>query len=121
MSWIMRGRLLYTHQTATDYPQHPPALSPQSQEGAPPVSMPLMMAAAQPTPGFTVIALNSQFMVHAPHSMQRSPSVTAALLSRITKTPRGQTSTHRPHPAHLSDEYFKEVTFARYFIQAPIP
>jgi hypothetical protein len=121
MSWIMRGRLLYTHQTAIDYPQHPLALSPQSQEGAPPVIIPLMMAAAQPTPEFTVIAPNSQFMAQAPHSMHKSLFVTAALLSRITKTPCGQTSAHRPHPPHLSCKYDNVVTFARYFIQSSIP
>jgi hypothetical protein len=81
----------------------------------------VMRAVAQPTPEFTAIAPNSQFMAHAPHSMQRSLSVTMARLSRISKTPCGQTSTHLPQPVHLSREYFSVVTFFKYFIEAPIP
>jgi hypothetical protein len=103
------------------YPQQLLPVSPQPQEGALPVSIPLMMAAAQPTPEFTLIALNSQFMAQAPHSMHRSLSVTTARLSFIEKTPCGQTSTQRPHPAHFSGKYCNVVTFARYFILTPIP
>jgi hypothetical protein len=65
----------------------------------------LMMAAAQPTPESTVIAPNSQFRAQAPHSMHWSLSVIAARLSRISKTPCGQTSAHLPQPVHLSCEY----------------
>jgi hypothetical protein len=97
------------------YPQHPPAVLLQSQDGGPPVTMLLMIAAAQPTPALTVMAPNSQLRVQAPHSMHRSLSVIAARLSRISKTRCGQTSTHRPHPVHLSAEYLSVVTFARYF------
>ena len=64
------------------YPQHPAVVSPHPQEGSVPVSMPLMMAAAQPTPEFTVIAPNSQFKAQAPHSMRRSRSVRAARRTR---------------------------------------
>jgi hypothetical protein len=101
---------------------YPQQLAPllQSQVGGPPVTMLLMMAAAQPTPALTVIAPNSQFMAQAPHSMQRSLSVIAARLSRISKTRCGQTSTHLPQPLHLSREYWSVVTFARYFIRSPI-
>jgi hypothetical protein len=95
------------------YPQQP---SLQSQEGALPVIMPLMMAAAQPTPESTVIAPNSQFMAQAPHSMHLSLSVTMARLSCMRKTPCGQTSTHRPQPVHFSASKFSVVTFARYVI-----
>jgi hypothetical protein len=101
------------------YPQQLPSL--QSQEGGPPVIMLLMMAAAQPTPEFTEIAPKSQFKVQAPHSMHRSRSVIAARLSCILKTPCGQTSTQRPHPAHFSELYLSVVTFERYFMRAPIP
>jgi hypothetical protein len=101
------------------YPQHPAAVLSQPQDGGPPVTMLLMSAAAQPTPEFTERAPNSQFMAQAPHSMQRSLSVTAARLPRITNTPCGQTSTHLPQPAHLSGAYCRVVTFARYFIPRP--
>jgi len=87
------------------YPQHPTEVSPQPQVGGPPVTMLLIMAAAQPTPAFTVMAPNSQFRAQAPHSMHRSLSVIAARLSRISKTRCGQTSTHLPQPVHLSSEY----------------
>jgi hypothetical protein len=83
------------------YPQQLLALPLQSQEGGPPLIMLLMMAAAQPTPVFTMIAPASQFKAHAPHSMHKSLSVIAARLSRISKTPWGQTSTQRLHPAHF--------------------
>jgi hypothetical protein len=63
----------------------------------------LMIAAAQPTPELTLIAPKSQFFAQAPHSMHRSLSVTAARLSCISNTPRGQTSTHLPHPEHFSE------------------
>jgi hypothetical protein len=84
------------------YPQHPAEVSLQSHVGGPPVTILFMIAAAQPTPAFTVIAPNSQFMAQAPHSMHRSLSVIAARLSRISKTICGQTSTHLPQPVHLS-------------------
>jgi hypothetical protein len=83
--------------------------------------MPVMIAEAQPTPELTVIALKSQFLAQAPHSMHRSRSVIAARLSRIMNTPCGQTSAHLPHPAHFSEAYLSVVTFARYFIRPPIP
>jgi hypothetical protein len=70
--------------------------------GSLPVSMPVMMAEAQPTPAFTVRAPKSQFFMQAPHSMHRSRSVIDARLSFMTNTPRGQTSTHLPQPAHFS-------------------
>jgi hypothetical protein len=102
------------------YPQHPAEVLLQSQDGGPPVTMLLMMAAAQPTPAFTVMAPNSQFRAQAPHSMHRSLSVIAARLSRISKTRCGQTSTHLPQPVHLSRAYWSVVTFARYFIRSSI-
>jgi hypothetical protein len=101
------------------YPQHAPEVSPQPQDGGPPVTMLLMRAAAHPTPASTEIAPNSQFKAQAPHSMHRSLSVIAARLSRISKTLCGQTSVHLPQPVHLSREYCKVVTLARYFIGRP--
>jgi hypothetical protein len=47
----------------------------------------LIIAAAQPTPEFTLIAPNSQFKAHAPHSMQRSLSVIEAFLLFMINTP----------------------------------
>jgi hypothetical protein len=85
------------------HPQQLLAPSLQSQDGGPPVIMLLIMAAAHPTPEFTLIAPNSQFFAQAPHSMQRSLSMSAARLSCISNTPRGHTSTHLPHPAHFSE------------------
>jgi hypothetical protein len=82
--------------------QHPPDASLHPHVGSPPEIMLLMIAAAHPTPAFTLMAPNSQFNAQAPHSMQRSRSTTAAFLPLISKTPRGQTSTHLPHPAHAS-------------------
>ena len=70
---------------------------------------------------YAMLVAAGQLRAQAPHSMQRSLSVTAARLSCITKTPRGQTSAHRPQPAHLSGEYARVVTFARYFISRSIP
>jgi hypothetical protein len=84
------------------YPQHPVEVSLQSHVGGPPVTILLISAAAQPTPAFTVIAPNSQFIAQAPHSMHWSLSVIAARLSRISKTICGQTSTHLPQPVHFS-------------------
>jgi hypothetical protein len=94
-------------------------VSPQPQDGGPPVTMLLIIAAAQPTPASTEIAPNSQFKAQAPHSMHRSLSVIAARLSRISKTLCGQTSAHLPQPVHLSREYCNVVTLARYFIGRP--
>jgi hypothetical protein len=118
LSFFMKILTLPRKKTV-DYPQHPAAVLSQPQDGGPPVTMLLMSAVAQPTPEFTEMAPNSQFMAQAPHSMQRSLSVTAARLSRITNTPCGQTSTHLPQPAHLSGAYCRVVTFARYFIPRP--
>ncbi len=69
------------------YPQQLLAPLLQSQEGGPPLIRLLMIAAAHPTPVFTVIAPNSQFRAQAPHSMHRSRSVTVARLSCISNTP----------------------------------
>jgi hypothetical protein len=49
--------------------QSPPV---QSQIGSLLVSQPLMIAAAQPTPGSTSIAFARQFRAQAPHSIQAS-------------------------------------------------
>jgi hypothetical protein len=95
------------------YQQHPPEESPHPQEGSLPVSRPVMIAEAQPTPAFTEMAPESQFFAQAPHSMQRSLSVIAARLSFMTKTPRGQTSTHLRQPVHFSGAKRSVVTSAR--------
>jgi len=73
-----------------------------SQAGSPPVSHPVINAAAQPTPALTEIAPAGQFRAHAPHSIQKFLSVTTAFFSISTNTPCGQTSQQRPQPVHLS-------------------
>jgi len=85
--------------------QLPAVVSLHPHVGSLPVSRPVMIAAAQPTPALTESAPKSQFLAQAPHSMHRLLSVIVARLSRISNTPRGHTSTHLPHPTHLSDEY----------------
>jgi hypothetical protein len=74
----------------------------------------LIIAAAHPTPFLTESAPNAQFCAHAPHSMQLSGQMTRALLSRTSKTPCGQTSTHRPQPVHFSKVNFSVDTPAMY-------
>jgi hypothetical protein len=46
-----------------------------------------MIAAAQPTPAFTLIAFDGQFKAQAPHSMQESFSFMNAFRSVMSKTP----------------------------------
>jgi hypothetical protein len=60
-----------------------------------------MIAAAQPTPAFTEIALQEQLRAHAPHSMQAPRSTTCDLPSIVAKTACGHTSMHSPQPLHL--------------------
>jgi hypothetical protein len=45
-----------------------------------------MIAEAQPTPGLTSIALNGQFLEHAPHSIQPSLSIISAFPLLIENT-----------------------------------
>ena len=45
-----------------------------------------MTAVAHPTPDFTVMAPEAQFLAHAPHSMQASRSTIKALPSPRTST-----------------------------------
>ncbi len=68
-------------------PQHP-------QLGSLPVSHPLMIAAAHPTPGVSAIALNAQLRAHAPHSMHAPRSTSTARPPSIANTPWGQTMAH---------------------------
>jgi len=60
----------------------------------------MMIAEAQPTPGFTEIAEAGQFLAQAPHSMHLSRPSMRALPSARRKTACGQTSTQAPHPTH---------------------
>jgi len=57
---------------------------PHPRVGSLPVIMPLIKAEAQPTRAFTLSALKSQFLAHAPHSMHWSLPVITARLSYIT-------------------------------------
>ncbi len=88
-------------------------LSEQPQEGTVPLSLLLMIAAAQPTPLFTEIAPKEQFTAQAPHSMHASRSTISALLFWSTRTSRGQTSIHLPQPVQASLSSFSEDTFRR--------
>jgi hypothetical protein len=63
--------------------------------------MPPMIAAAQPTPAFTVIAPEAQLRAQAPHSMQASRSMMVDFPPLISKTACGQTSMHCLQPLHL--------------------
>jgi hypothetical protein len=67
-----------------------------------PFSQRLMMSAAQPTPGVTLIASTGQFIAQAPHSMQPSLSMISAFFPANEKTPWGQTCVHIPQPMHVS-------------------
>jgi hypothetical protein len=88
----------------------------QSEAGVP--NMPLRTAVAQPTPARTETAWNSQFLAHAPHSMQASRSTILALRSSTAKTACGQTTAQRPQPVHFSASNFSVTTFGKYRIFA---
>jgi hypothetical protein len=118
--FLRHGDILSLHLREEESQQHPLFEGPlQSQEGSPPVIILLIRAAAHPTPAFTLIAPNSQFLTQAPHSMQRSLSVIVACLSFMSKTPCGHTSVHLPQPEHFSGKNSRLVTFDRYFIPHP--
>jgi hypothetical protein len=100
------------------HPQPPP----QSQDGSVPRIMPLMIAAAQPTPRPAVIVPVRQFKAQAPHSMQRSLPMMVergrgrfppdGITCSIAKTLCGQTSMHFPQPLHFavsSSRWMSEV------------
>jgi hypothetical protein len=82
------------------YPQQA-VPEPQSQDGAEPVSLPMIIAAAQPTPAVTEIAATGQLRAHAPHSMQRARSRIVATPDRMVRTPWGQTSRQAPQPVQV--------------------
>ena len=63
------------------YQQHVPEEPPQSQTGSVPLINPFMTAVAHPTPDFTYIAPDSQFLAQAPHSMHRPALTGTAFLS----------------------------------------
>jgi hypothetical protein len=83
---------------------------PQSQLGSVPVSQPLMIAAAQPTPGVNVIAPEAQLVAQAPHSMQAPRSTIWARLSAIRKTPCGQTIVQAWQPVHFCASSLRVTT-----------
>jgi hypothetical protein len=70
----------------------------------------LTTAAAQPTPAETVTAPAGQLVIHAPHSMQASGSVTRTRPSHFPNTPWGHTSMHTPHPPHFFESKRRVVT-----------
>jgi hypothetical protein len=100
-----------------NYPQQLVSPLPlQPQEGSPPVIMPLMIAAAQPTPLSTRKAPKAQLFAQAPHSMHLSLSRITAFLSLTAKTLWGQTSMHFPQPVHCLARSSRLAVFERYFI-----
>jgi hypothetical protein len=76
--------------------------------------MPFIIAAAQPTPGFTLKAEKGQFKEQAPHSMHASLFSMTAFRPTMEKTPWGQTSVHFPQPVHFSVSSSSVATFLRY-------
>ncbi len=98
------GAMIFLGRAVGAFQQQLPFFDPslQSQDGSLPVIMPLMIAAAHPTPLSTRIAPNAQLVMQAPHSIHLSLSTMTAVLSFIDKTPWGQTSMHVPQPMHLS-------------------
>lgn len=61
------------------------------------------MAAAQPTPLFTVMAPVGQLSWQAPHSMQAFGATSCATRSGCAKTRCGQTMVHKPQPTHREE------------------
>ena len=86
----------------------------QSQQGAVPRNIPLITAAAQPTPERPWMASSGQFSPQAPHSMQASRSTIRALRFSTTKTAWGQTDTHIPQPVHFCTSSVKVTTPGKY-------
>lgn len=95
------GSVLWSRQQQFD-PLADPLQSQLPLSGLPKRINPLIIAAAQPTPASTEIALQAQFFAHAPHSIHASRSTTRTVSSRICRTARGHTSKHIPQPVHLS-------------------
>jgi hypothetical protein len=75
-----------------------------------PVSAETIMADAQPTPLFTLMAAAGQFIWQAPHSMQATGLTSKAFLSPGVNTPCGQTSQHMPQLMHRSESYKSEFS-----------
>jgi hypothetical protein len=88
--------------------------------GSVPRSHPVMTPAAHPTPDLTVIALVGQFMVQAPHSIQRSLLRMNAFFSFIINTAWGQTMVHIAQPLHFSLSNCNVATSFKYFNSAII-
>jgi hypothetical protein len=76
-------------------------------------SIPLITAAAHPTPASTDTAPKGQLRLQAPHSMQASRFLIRTRFSSIAITSWGQTSKHMPQPVHLSVSTLKVTTSFR--------
>ena len=74
----------------------------------------LIIYAAHPAPGVTVIAFSEQLVAHAPHSIQPSRSTIRALRSSIINTPWGHTISQTPHPTHASESSSIVETSVKY-------
>jgi hypothetical protein len=81
-----------------------------------------MIAAAQPTPGFTLSAEKGQFNVHAPHSMQAFMSTISTFPSFTDNTLWGQTRVQIPQPVHFAESSFRVALSFKYlcFIKTSI-
>jgi hypothetical protein len=77
------------------------------------LSMLLMTADAQPTPGLTLKAPQGQLRLQAPHSMHASRNAISILPFEGRNTSRGQTVRHTPQPVHLSASKARVTTSLR--------
>jgi len=73
-----------------------------------------MIAAAQPTPGVTVIASTGQFLAQAPHSIQPSESTIFAFCSTTVKIRWGQTIWQLPQPMQVLTSKLSVAVFGMY-------
>jgi hypothetical protein len=87
---------------------------PQPQLGGPPLAHPAMTAVAHPTPGCTESAPAGQFILQAPHSMQKSASRMTAFFASRENILWGQTTAHIPHPVQAEASSFRVETFRMY-------
>jgi hypothetical protein len=94
--------------------EQPSSGSEQPQVGSLPVSQPVMIAAAQPTPGFTLSAEKGQFNAHAPHSIQEFMSTIPTFPSFTDNTLCGQTFAQIPQPVHFAESNFRVARFFKY-------
>jgi hypothetical protein len=102
-----------SEQPSPESEQSPPE-SEHPQVGSLPVSRPVMIAAAQPTPGFTLNAEKGQFNAHAPHSIQALITTILTLPALTDNTLCGHTFVQIPQPLHFAESSFKVAVSFKY-------